>query len=217
MTRLHRQSASMAFLARELGVSAGTIFDREQRPRFGSLRLSHLESWSGRPDLNRGPLAPKIGQPHLNACVSNAPSAKLAPKCGGFVPICSQFAPPDREAIRRQVEGFAKRLSRRFPQAFANGHGPSTKEEIIHWIRAVLPPHPGRPRKPSITLACELRRKGHPWREIYPQCIPNLSARTWAERRLEIRRLRNAYRGRHRLARAHPNKNPPSISHAEKN
>jgi hypothetical protein len=120
-------------------------------------------------------------------------------------------------AIRRQVESFAQRLARRFPRAFANGHGSATKEDVLHWIRAALPPHPGRPRKPSITLAWRLRRKGIPWPEIYPQCIENLSSLKWQNRRQEIRRLRNAYRARHRLSRKQESKNLPSISHPEKN
>jgi hypothetical protein len=119
--------------------------------------------------------------------------------------------------MRRQAETFALRLARRFPQAFLNGIAPSAKEEVIRWIRAALPPHPGRPPKPSVTLACELKRKGVAWPDIYPQCIENLSALKWAERRQEIRRLRNAYRGRCRLIRGQHSKNPLPISPAEKN
>jgi hypothetical protein len=115
------------------------------------------------------------------------------------------------------VKGFAQRLARRFAQAFADGNGTDTKKQVIGWIRAALPPHAGRPRKPSVTLAWRLRRKGVPWREVYPQCIENLPALEWRERRQKIRRLRNAYRGRRRLACNRRGKNPPSISHAEKN
>lgn len=125
--------------------------------------------------------------------------------------------PSDCEAVRRYVESFAQRLARRFPQAFADGHGSDTKRQVIGWIRAALPPHPGRPRKPSVTLAWRLRRKGVPWCEIYPLCIENLAAFEWRKRRQEIRRLRNAYRGRRRLTCKRERKNPPSISHAEKN
>jgi len=178
---------------------------------------SSLIHWSGRADSNRGPLAPKISPTHLNACVSNAPSAKTPLKAGGFVPICSQNAPSDREAIRRQVESFARRLARRFPQAFADGNGTETKKQAVGWMRAALPPHAGRPRKPSVTLAWRLRRKGVPWREIYPQCIENLPAMEWRKRRQEIRRLRNAYRGRRRIACTQRSKNPSAICHTEKN
>jgi len=136
---------------------------------------------------------------------------------GGFVPICSQKDQSDREAIRRQVEGFAQRLARRFAQAFAGGNGTDTKKQVIGWIRAALPPHAGRPRNPSITLACGLRRKGVPWPEIYPQCIENLAALEWQKRRQEIRRLRNGYRGRRRLTCKRRGKNPSVISHEEKN
>jgi len=123
----------------------------------------------------------------------------------------------DREGIRLQVVRFAGRLCRRFPQAFRDGHAVDSKEEVIRWLRTALPPHPGRPRKPSVTLACRLRSEGVAWREIYPRCIENLAAFDWRKRRQEIRRLRNAYRARHRLASKPPSKNPPFISHAEKN
>jgi hypothetical protein len=119
--------------------------------------------------------------------------------------------------MRRQVEGFAQRLPRRFPQAFADGNGTDTKKQVIVWMRATLPPHPGRPRKPSVTLAWRLRRKGVPWREIYPLCIENLAAFEWRKRRQEIRRLRNAYRGRRRLTCKRQSKNPSLIPHAENN
>jgi hypothetical protein len=180
-------------------------------------RHSSLIHWSGRADSNRGPLAPKISQTILNPCVSTAPSAKTPPKSGGFVPICSQNAPSDREAIRRQVDGFAQRLARRFSQAFADGNGTDTKKQVIGWMRAALPPHAGRPRDPSVTLAWCLRRKGVPWREIYPQCIEKLAALKWRKRRQKIRRLRNAYRGRRRLACNRRRKNPSLIPHAENN
>ena len=141
----------------------------------------------------------------------------MPPKSGGFVPICSQNAPSDREAIRRQVVDFVRRLAGRFPQAFGDGNGTNTKKQVIGWMRAALPPHAGRPRKPSVTLAWQLRRKGVPWPEIYPQCIGNLGALKWGQRRQEIRRLRNAYRGRRRLTCKRRSKNPLLISHAENN
>jgi hypothetical protein len=115
------------------------------------------------------------------------------------------------------VQRFARRLSRRFSQAFSDGHGLDTKEEVIRWIRAAMPPHPGRPRKPSVTRACELKREGAAWRDIYRECIPRYATLNWRERRLEIRRLRNAYRARCRLARSQRSKNPSLISHAESN
>jgi len=124
---------------------------------------------------------------------------------------------PEWEAIRRQVEGFAKRLYRHFPRPFTDPHATATKEKVIHWIRAALPPHPGRPRKPTVTLAYQLRRKGVPWPDIYPQCIVNFAAHKWVERRQEIRRLRNAYRGRRRLARSRRRKKSLFVCHAEKN
>jgi hypothetical protein len=124
---------------------------------------------------------------------------------------------PDREAIRLEVERFAKRLARRFPQAFTDGDSIDTKEAAIRWLRAAMPPHPGRPRKPTVTLAWRLRRKGVPWREIYPVCIENLAAFDWRRRRQEIRRLRNAYRARRRLTCQREGKNPPFVSHPEKN
>ncbi len=124
---------------------------------------------------------------------------------------------PDHEALRRQVENFAKRLSRRFPQVFLDGFAVSAKVGVIRWLRAALPPHPGRPRKASVTLAYALRRKGVAWPKIYPQCIPGLAALRWAERRKEIRRLRNAYRYRCRLMRRQRSKNSSTISDAEKN
>jgi len=182
-----------------------------------SQMLQEQERWSGRPDLNRGPLAPKISSTTVNPCVSTAPSSKIPPTDGGFVPICSQDPSPDSQAIRQEVEAFAERLARRFPQAFADVPSSASKEDVIHWIRAALPPHPGRPRKPSVTLACRLRREGVPWPEIYLQCIENLAAFDWRKRRQEICRLRNAYRARYRLPGAHESKKPPSVSHARKN
>ena len=122
---------------------------------------------------------------------------------------------PDFEAVRVEVERFAKRLSRKFPQAFTNGLALSAKGEVIRWLRAALPPHPGRPRKRGVTLACKLRRKGMPWIQIYSQCIPALAALRWTERRKEIRRLHSAYRCR--LLRSQRTKNPATFSHAEKN
>jgi hypothetical protein len=113
-----------------------------------------------------------------------------------FAPIHSPLPPPDWEVIRRRVRAFSRRLARRFPRAFAESHATSTKEAVIGWVREALPPHPGRPRKASITLACELKRQGVPWHDIYHQCIPQYAALKWGERRLEIARLRNAVRAR---------------------
>jgi hypothetical protein len=115
------------------------------------------------------------------------------------------------------VERFAQRLARRFPQAFADGNGSDTKKQVVGWIRAALPPHAGRPRNATVTLAWRLKRQGIPWPEIYPQCIENLSALPWRERRQRIRRLRNAYRGRRRLTCKPRSKNPQPISSPEKN
>ncbi len=119
--------------------------------------------------------------------------------------------------IRLAVDRFARQLSRRFPQFFANGIAVSGKERVITWLRAALPPRPGRPRKATVTLAFTLRRKGAAWPEIYPRCIPGLHSLKWAERRRAIRRLRNAYRYRCRFMRRKRSKNPPSVSPAEKN
>jgi hypothetical protein len=123
----------------------------------------------------------------------------------------------ERGIIKVKIECFARRLCHKYPHAFADGNGSDTKKQVIGWIRAALPPHAGRPRDATITLAWRLRRQGVPWPEIYPQCIENLAALSWRERRQRIRRLRNAYRGRRRLTCKPRSKNPSSISNPEKN
>jgi hypothetical protein len=220
------------------------------RPRgdeSGSRLHSLFCGWSGRPDLNRGPLAPKISPTHLNACVSNAPCAKVPPDAPSFVPICSQ--PNERpavaegrsqtpvrivqkgsrefpnsrahrttaEAVRLETERFARRLCRRYPEAFTHPNATLSKEEVIRQIRIALPPHPGRPRKANVTHACELKDCATPWREIYAQCIPGYVALQWGERRMEIARLRNAVRARRLPDRGRARKNPHAISHQERN
>lgn len=116
--------------------------------------------------------------------------------------LTDPLAPSERAAaIRLRVERFAGRLARQFPQAFADGR--RLKKEVIRWMRSALPPHPGRPRKPTVTRAYALKHRGTPWRDIYRECIPRYDTLKWEERRLEIRRLRNAYRSRLRLAREH--------------
>jgi hypothetical protein len=76
---------------------------------------------------------------------------------------------------------------------------PGFKRAVTRLLWSFLPPNPGRPRKPEVTLAVTLRQNGSPWPDIYPQCIPNYSSLLWKERRLKIARLRNAVRGRKRL------------------
>jgi hypothetical protein len=123
----------------------------------------------------------------------------------------------DRKLVRLEVQRFARRLCRRFPQAFAREHCLSTKEDVIHWLRAALPPHAGRPPKASVTQAVELRGKGTAWSDIYAECIPGYRSLNWTVRRVEIARLRNAVRSRARLTRIRHKKNVPSVSHAENN
>jgi hypothetical protein len=129
----------------------------------------------------------------------------------------SRAGPTTVEALRLQTERFARRLSRRYPEAFTYANAQTTKEEVIRQIRIALPPHPGRPRKASVTRACELKRGGAAWRDIYAQCIPGYGALKWRDRRLEIARLRNAVRARRRLDRGRARKNPKAISHQERN
>ena len=121
------------------------------------------------------------------------------------------------EAVRLETERFARRLCRRFPEAFTRPNATRGKKEVISQIRIALPPHPGRPRKAYVTRACELRDFATPWHEIYAQCIPRFAALSWSERRLEIARLRNAVRARRVPDRRRARKNPRPISHDEKN
>jgi hypothetical protein len=164
--------------------------------------------------MNRQNVAGNAGQqsvPRVNpSCRPNAPTDHSRAPATPIVEF-------DRGAMRLQVQRFARRLCRQFPLAFRDAHSVESKETAIRWLRVALPPHPGRPRKASVTLACRLRREGVPWREIYPRCIENLAAFDWRTRRQEIRRLRNAYRARHRLVRRQEGENPPSVSHADKN
>jgi hypothetical protein len=120
----------------------------------------------------------------------------------------------DREVIRVQVERFARRLCRRFAPAFTDG---DSKEEVLRWLRAALPPHPGRRRKATITEALELNRKGVAWSDIYTQCIPGYQSLRWQERRKKIARLRNAVRARRGSRPRQASKNSPVICHNEKN
>jgi hypothetical protein len=73
------------------------------------------------------------------------------------------------------------------------------KQRAKSLIGCYLPPYPGRPRKEAVTRACELKRQRVPWPEIYAGCIPEYKSLTWPVRRLEIARLRNAVRARHRI------------------
>jgi hypothetical protein len=73
------------------------------------------------------------------------------------------------------------------------------KQRAKRLIGCYLPPYPGRPRKESVTRACELKRQRVLWPEIYAKCIPEYKSLTWPVRRLEIARLLNAVRARHRL------------------
>src|SRR5215469_14029910 len=53
--------------------------------------------WSGRPNSNRGPLAPKISSTLLNTCVSNAPAAQREQTPEGSVP---KLFRPERDDSR---------------------------------------------------------------------------------------------------------------------
>jgi hypothetical protein len=132
----------------------------------------------------------------------------VSPEQGGFVPICSQNGSPDWQPIREQVERFAQRLARQFPQAFLNGNGTKTKKRVVSWMRATLPPHAGRPADEATTRAVEMRVKNAPWLEIYRECIPHFSELDDGTRQLAMIRLRSVVRSR-RFARkrkkSHPN------------
>jgi hypothetical protein len=122
------------------------------------------------------------------------------------------MAKNSEELIRLEIERFARRLSRKYLYAFKDGQGYGIKKKVIRWIRSALPPHPGRPLDPAISLACKLRRKGMEWPEIYRLCIPNFDCLHWGERRKKLRSLRNSYRGRIRRR-----KNSSRISYQENN
>jgi len=81
------------------------------------------------------------------------------------------------------------------------------KQRAKSLLGCYLPPHPGRPRKESVTRACELKRQRLLWPEIYAECIPAYKSLAWPVRRLEIARLRNAVRARHRLETKQTRKN----------
>jgi len=61
------------------------------------------------------------------------------------------------------------------------------KRSVLGFLKAALPPGPGRPRTEPVTHATEMRAHGKPWQQIYAQCIPASltdDSRQVAERRL---------------------------------
>ena len=96
------------------------------------------------------------------------------------------------------VRAFANKLCREYASEI-EADPCRFKQRAKSLIGYYLPPHPGRPRKESVTRACELKRQHVPWLEIYVKCIPEYKSLAWPVRRLKITRLRNAVRARHRL------------------
>jgi hypothetical protein len=122
----------------------------------------------------------------------------------------------ERESIKVETERFASRVCQRHPGAFTQPNATATKKAVIRQIKISLPPHPGRPRKARVTRACELKRQGIPWREIYRQCIPGYATLKRTDRHKEILRLRNAARARPDFRRRPQRKNSSLISSNKK-
>jgi len=100
--------------------------------------------------------------------------------------------------LEAAVRAFAIKLCREYASEIA-ADPCGFKQQAKSLIGCYLPPYPGRPRKESVTRACDLKRQRVPWPQIYAKCIPEYQSLEWPVRRLEIARLRNAVRARHRL------------------
>ena len=170
------------------------------RPRAeGNNRIGKKEAVEAARRRTGGPLAPQLSPTHLNACVSNAPSANGNKTRGGFVPKLfpnSEFHPG---TLEHATQAFAQALRSDFaeeairdPRAF--------KQRVLQLIRRSLPPWRGRPVNPKTEAAFALRQQGKTVRQILRLQIHDFDQLdTWgrmlAEKGLRQKLTRRARRG----------------------
>jgi hypothetical protein len=162
--------------------------------------------WSGRPDSNRGPLAPKISPTHLNACVSNAPSAAGNKTRGGFVPKLFPTSAPRSGTLEHATQTFAEALRRDFAGDI-NRDPRFFKKQVLRLIRRWLPPRPGRPTNPKTEAAFALLQEGKTVRQILRLQIRDFDKLDTWSRMLAEKGLRQALarRGRGQAPGRNPN------------
>ncbi|MBZ5641486.1 MAG: hypothetical protein LAO19_01890 [Acidobacteriia bacterium] len=92
-----------------------------------------------------------------------------------------------------------------------DGHG--FKRRVLRFLKAELPPGPGRPRTEAVTHATEMLAQGKTWRQIYAECLPRSigghDSRQLTQYRLRcaVRSRRNAHKRRKSLSNFSANKN----------
>ena len=119
-------------------------------------------------------------------------------------------SPSWQRRLYRAITDFTALLSRDFaPQIGSDPRG--FKKTVVHQIKRLLPPGPGRLPLEAITRAIKLRAQNVDWKDIYAVCIPGYSELGRAERHLAASNLRAACRSRlnarrRRAHSAHPSR-----------
>lgn len=152
-------------------------------------------------------LAPGVDKAR-RANSSKAESTQQLPKsdilCPGPVPEDARIALGSQEAAKEHassghvVAQLAMAIEVGAKKAIQNNFKvpPTAAQMKKAWSLAgkrILPRgKPGRPRSKAVTRATDLRRKGHSWREIYPQVIENYAQLSEDSRKAKTYQLRQA-------------------------
>jgi hypothetical protein len=120
----------------------------------------------------------------------------LAPSWPQLYPLVSGR---DMRDLRATTQEFAALLRIEFaPEIEQDAHG--FKRRVLGFLKAELPPRPGRPRTEAVTHATEMLAQGKTWRQIYAECLPrNILGHD--SRQLTQYRLRCAVRSRRNVRR----------------
>ena len=108
------------------------------------------------------------------------------------VPIVRKAAPSKLDCVMGEC---SDRLRREFAHEIEQDPR-GFKKQAVNLLKRSLPPFSGRPSEESVTKTMQLRKQGHPWREIYPIVIPNYGRLDPDVRRLAEGNLRSACRSR---------------------
>ncbi len=106
--------------------------------------------------------------------------------------------------LERIVRDFAERIRSNFSEEIEQD-ARGFKRRVLGFLKAELPPGPGRPRTEAVTHATGMLAQGKTWQQIYAECLRRIiggsDSRQLAEYRLRcaVRSRRNA-RKRRKLA-----------------